>query len=752
MRDFTDDTDEAAGPQVCSKDLKKYFFVIGVVALVVLFGAYAYRQSTGGGVSFSKLLANLGGNPAVNLPVQGNQAGAGGAMSLPVGVLAAPPSGAGGLATMPPMVETGGGPATDWAGSPDFSSVARLLRNSVVSVTATSGGQGVAEPLSPTGVFPDGQFRFAPPMARAVENMGSGVIIRSDGYILTNYHVVRGANSVFVNVLDDFAATRYAADIVKMDESLDLALLKVTPKTPLHAAVLGDSDAVRVADAVLAIGSPFGLDMTVSRGIISAKRKSLVIEGVTHTNLLQTDAAINQGNSGGPLVARNGAVIGINTAIYTPTGAFAGIGFSVPSNQARLFAMDELNSLPGSTVEGPSMGLVAFQGAQGNGGFGQQQMGAGAVGAAGPPIMAGVTSPHRDGRQNMVCTNCHDLIGGAGQRTVAGQGQPMMPVAAPVGAVPPPIMAGISSPHADGREKMACTTCHTLLPARAGVVAMPGPGAGGSPYQFAQPPASLAMNVQAGAGTGRAGGMAPDMPGPGGSMNMLGAYLQAMQPFLAQKLNQPAGRGVFVSGVVPDSPAFAAGLKAGDIILKADGRPVKAPQDISAQLTAMADGRPVRLGILRDGEPRNLDIAPSVMGRAAALQGAPQAGMAVPQAGMAPQQIPMMGAPIAGMPQAKPVVPSEFSWLGIEIESFQQVPGAVGAPQGTMLKGASIAEVKRGSKAQVNGLAAGDVILEVNNRPTGNAAQLDQSIKGSAVGQPVLIKVHRNGQEFFVVL
>ena len=101
--------------------------------------------------------------------------------------------------------------------------------------------------------------------------------------------------------------------------------------------MLGNSDDVRVADGVIAIGSPFGLEQTVSHGIVSAVRKSMVIEEVTHTNLIQTDAAINQGNSGGPLIAKNGAVIGINTAIYTPTGAFAGIGFAVSSNNVRMF-------------------------------------------------------------------------------------------------------------------------------------------------------------------------------------------------------------------------------------------------------------------------------------------------------------------------------------------------------------------------------------------------------------------------------
>jgi membrane-associated protease RseP (regulator of RpoE activity) len=356
--------------------------------------------------------------------------------------------------------------------------------------------------------------------------------------------------------------------------------------------------------------------------------------------------------------------------------------------------------------------------------------------------MAGVAPPHTDGRQNMDCTNCHDVIPAAGQRaTPRARQQMMQQIAAPAGAVPPPIVAGVASPHTDGREKMACATCHTLLPAKAGAVAMQRGGAGASPYQFAQPPASLAMNVMGAGGTGApVQAQAQAAPGPGSSLAVMGAYLQGMQPFLAQKLKQPAGRGVFVSGVVPDSPAFAAGLKAGDIILKVDGRPVKAAQEVATQLGSLASGKPVRLGILRDGEPGNLDFTPASMGRAAAL----------PQPGLAGQQA-MTAAPMAAQP-AKPAVPTEFTWLGMEVESFQQVAAAAGAPKGTVLKGAAIAEIKPGSRAATNGLKMGDVILEVNNLPAGSAAQLDRAIKASAAGQPVLMKVNRNGQEFFVVI
>ncbi|MBF0392112.1 MAG: magnetochrome domain-containing protein, partial [Alphaproteobacteria bacterium] len=524
MTDLDQELEGAGGTgAVCSKDLKRYFYLIGVVALLVLFGALVYRQSSGEGLKLDQLLARLGHVKTAATPAHGASPAP---LASPVAGVGwvAPPSSAAGIATLPPIA--GFGPQRqEAAGSATFSHVALAMRNSVASVSASSGGQTAPDPVAAIGA-PDGLTRFATPTNRTVENIGSGVVVRNDGYIVTNYHVVRGANTVFATILDDVGSTRYSAEIVKLDEALDLALLKVVPKAPLSPAVLGDSDAVMVADEVIAIGSPFGLDMTVSRGILSAKRKSMVIEGVTHNGLLQTDAAINQGNSGGPLVAANGAVIGINTAIYTPNGAFAGIGFAVPSNQARQFVLDEIGSLPSSTVDGPSFGLVALPSQS--------------VGVAGPPIPAGARSPHADGRQNMDCTTCHDVIRGGpvtaapGGMTVAAANMPPPPIVAgtpsphtdgrqnmqcntchqmltkaPAGGrtvaarnqMGPPIAMGMASPHRDNRDTMACATCHQMVPA-AGVAPV---AAAGGAYQFAQPPASLAMNVaggRQGAGSG----------------------------------------------------------------------------------------------------------------------------------------------------------------------------------------------------------------------------------------------------------
>ena len=247
------------------------------------------------------------------------------------------------------------GPRTDLAMNVaqrgGFADIASKLRNSVVNIEARIGGAGQTTETPAPKAKPNVRFAkpFSPLSTRPMDNIGSGIIVRDDGYILTNYHVVRGAVAVFVTVFDDLTTERYQADVVKVDEPIDLALLKITAKSPLVPASLGDSDRIRVADEVIAIGSPFGLGQTVSRGIVSAMHKSLVIEGILRKDLIQTDAAINTGNSGGPLVHENGTVIGINTAIYTPTGAFAGVGFAVPSNHVITFVGDVIQV----RVEGP---------------------------------------------------------------------------------------------------------------------------------------------------------------------------------------------------------------------------------------------------------------------------------------------------------------------------------------------------------------------------------------------------------------
>ena len=172
-----------------------------------------------------------------------------------------------------------------------------------------------------------GRSPDAPP--RRAQSLGSGFVIDSSGYVVTNNHVIADADEVTVLLHDD---TELKATIIGRDEKTDLALLKVEAGKPLPAVNWGDSDQLRIGDWVMAIGNPFGLGGTVTAGIVSARGRQI---GGAYDDYIQTDASINRGNSGGPLFDMNGQVIGINTAIYSQSGGSVGIGFAIPSTLAK---------------------------------------------------------------------------------------------------------------------------------------------------------------------------------------------------------------------------------------------------------------------------------------------------------------------------------------------------------------------------------------------------------------------------------
>jgi S1-C subfamily serine protease len=187
------------------------------------------------------------------------------------------------------------------------------------------------------------------------EGAGSGFVIDPRGYILTNFHVVQGAQAISVTLGD---RSHFDAKFVGADERNDIALIKIEPKDrKLNALTMGDSDNLQVGQTVLAIGNPFGFQSTLTTGIVSALGRTVqtgqttVIDGA-----IQTDAAINQGNSGGPLLNSHGEVIGINSAIYTPTGTTAGIGFAIPISTAKQIAQDLITE---GRVRRASMGVEA---------------------------------------------------------------------------------------------------------------------------------------------------------------------------------------------------------------------------------------------------------------------------------------------------------------------------------------------------------------------------------------------------------
>ena len=223
------------------------------------------------------------------------------------------------------LLEAPPAPANAQPAAGSFSAAARQAAPAVVSINTS---KAVRHPRSNDPWF---QFFFGDQGSQAQAGLGSGVIVSPDGYILTNNHVVEGADEIEVTLTD---SRRARARVIGTDPDTDLAILKIE-LDKLPVIVLGNSDVLAVGDQVLAIGNPFGVGQTVTSGIVSALgRTQLGIN--TFENFIQTDAAINPGNSGGALVDVNGNLMGINTAIYSRSGGSMGIGFAIPVSTARM--------------------------------------------------------------------------------------------------------------------------------------------------------------------------------------------------------------------------------------------------------------------------------------------------------------------------------------------------------------------------------------------------------------------------------
>jgi serine protease Do len=227
--------------------------------------------------------------------------------------------------------------------SNQFSQIAKTLEPAVVNINTESTIKPSARRRTPGGDDDEGggdnpfgdffdKFFGNPDNGPVHErSLGSGVIVDAKGYIVTNRHVVEKADRIRVRLQDDAPGVQHDARVVGSDQETDLAVIKIDVDHPLPIAKLGNSDGMQVGDWVLAVGSPFGLQATVTAGIVSAKGRDIVPLR-QFQSFIQTDAAINPGNSGGPLVNMEGEVIGINTAILTDTNAYAGVGFALPSN------------------------------------------------------------------------------------------------------------------------------------------------------------------------------------------------------------------------------------------------------------------------------------------------------------------------------------------------------------------------------------------------------------------------------------
>ncbi len=260
--------------------------------------------------------------------------------SVPVAAVAAVPAGRwlttllAVLAMMAAAAQAQARPAPD-----SFADLAEKLLPAVVNISTSQTIKGRELPeipqLPPGSPFKEFFHEFfdrgkSPQRQRKATSLGSGFIIDAKGYVVTNNHVIQDADAITV-VLQDNA--RLEAELVGRDAKTDLAVLKIKPQGELTAVTFGNSDETRVGDWVLAIGNPFGLGGTVTAGIVSARGRD--INSGPYDDFIQTDASINRGNSGGPMFNMKGEVIGINTAIYSPSGGSVGIGFAIPSLSAR---------------------------------------------------------------------------------------------------------------------------------------------------------------------------------------------------------------------------------------------------------------------------------------------------------------------------------------------------------------------------------------------------------------------------------
>lgn len=438
-------------------------------------------------------------------------------------------------------------------GLPDFKTIIRRNQASVVNIstrqelrgnTGQRGQPPGMAPGLPPGLPPGMEEFFRPfrgrpgpmPGPRQGNSLGSGFIISADGEILTNAHVVDGADEILVKLADN---SEKPAKLIGLDKASDVALLKIDAKD-LPVVRLGDSSKLEVGDWVLAIGSPFGLEHTATQGIVSAVGRSLP-DG-NYVPFIQTDVAVNPGNSGGPLFNINGEVVGINSQIYSRSGGYMGLSFAIPVNTATSVARQLAAN---GRVERGWLG-VGIQNVNGDlaKSFGMAKPAGALVGQvdkAGPAARAGL----RPG----------DVILEFNGRPI-GQSGDLPPL---VGETRPGTKVELTV-WRDKKAREIDVTVAELKPAEDEVVA-----------------------------ASTEGGQKP---------GILNVQVAALTPEQREEAGIESG-GVLVLGVA-DGPAARAGVNAGDIILQVGGKPVGSPQDLAGLAKKLPRGEPVALLIQRD--------------------------------------------------------------------------------------------------------------------------------------------------------
>lgn len=387
---------------------------------------------------------------------------------------------------------------------PSFADLAEKLTPSVVNISSfsqseTENGEGNT-PLS--------------------ESLGSGFIIDGNGYIITNNHVVDKAESISITLSDN---TKTEARVIGKDPKTDLALIKIETKRPLNAVKFGDSDKIRVGDWVLAIGNPFGLGSSVTAGIVSAKSRD--IESGPYDSFIQTDASINQGNSGGPMFNLQGEVIGISSAIFSTTGASQGVGFAIPANLAG-WVISQLKKhgevkrgwigikiQPNTPEIADSLGISANQGV----------------------VVSGVTE---QGPAQKAGLQAGDIVLSFNRQPIDNTKNLSRLIAETKIGTPAPIEIWRSG------QKQTLTVPIELMPEE-------------TPLSAAKETASDAAET----------------PDNGESLNIIGFTVKEISPELAERYKlAPSTSGVVVTDILPNSDASRKGIKIGDIIVKIDKR------------------------------------------------------------------------------------------------------------------------------------------------------------------------------------
>ncbi len=441
-------------------------------------------------------------------------------------------------------------PAAVRADLPDFESIVEESAPAVVKILVQSERQAFpgAEEMEqiPEYLRRFFEFRGGPPQ-RQQRNMGSGFIVSADGYIVTNNHVVEGASEVTVRLLD---RREYDAEVVGTDVRSDLALLKIDADD-LEVLEIADGD-VNVGEWVLAIGSPFGLDFSVTAGIVSAKGRSLPTEaGENYVPFIQTDVAINPGNSGGPLFNLDGEVVGVNSQIFTRSGGSIGLSFAIPAVVVRNVVMQLRDR--GEVTRG----------------------------------WLGVSIQDVD-------RNLAESF---------GMDRPMGALVAQVGADSPAEKAGIESGDIILEFDGQAINSSSDLPHVVGLIA---PGTSAT-ARIRRDGKTVEIDVEVGGLDADERAMVSGLGGqPGSDRSILGLVLEDADPEMMSQMGLSGG--VLVLEVVADSAASQAGIQGGDVITRLGSTAVQSMADFEQAAERLQPGQSVAVRLVRGGAPLFLAI------------------------------------------------------------------------------------------------------------------------------------------------